>query len=427
MASDKNYKAWLMEAAQDVANYMHKKSMAFRSEQMPPGAVVYLQQSWKPPPQGREVSMIWARARKILLAADAPTQRFVPGKKLPKLPPPAAPTSPMPPPREVPVITPTPGKATRLEQFVPESVSLSSEPEKRPNKRGTADYKRWLDEAASDAIRALGSMTISQPVIAHYLKRRWKPRPKPAEVQAITRRLQAQMIVAALRGVDVELQRAYVRAITSKRLKTLVRKMLKEAPAAPLASEGGLTQNTRRRSNVKRGGLGRRRYGAPWTMESEEFGGQKGDWHQWRWGFIYSYTEQWGHQPREDGYRSRDYYSLFEEGLTPDQAASKLGGQHQRNPQYVSRTSENPQANYFVHIPSSRANGLKSQDYGPYTLEQAKRFARIGSQKGRSRVIFRGSGKRAKKIRRYTKGQRVFPKTRAQVRGFLPEEKPREV
>jgi hypothetical protein len=430
-----------MEAAQDVVNYMRTNHMAFTAARIPPGAIVYLQQNWKPPPQGRELTMIWNRARKMLFEQGSPTRRFEPGpeplmplrqapRELPMLPPPV-PTAPVAPPAPAMAVPPPPRAA------------MPSEPEKRPTTRGRKDYKDWLDIAATDALGALGSMTIAPHIVEAYLKKRWKPRPKPAEVQAVNRRLQAQMIVSALRGLPDDQQREYVRKIGSKRLKALVRSMLKEqlvanpsATPEEVASASALLGGASDQENPVEAlsiinPRGRRRYPAQrrsGRAAREYRHPASSPWNQWKWAFIHAYQARWGHEPRDEGYRSRDYYPLFEAGMTPEQAAEEFGRGHghTNNPQPVHRTVENT-GKYYVHIPASRAEGLKAKDHGPYPLEQAKSFARIGSQKGRPRVIFRGTGKRAKKIRRYKEGKRVFPTKRAQLRGFKPEERPREL
>jgi hypothetical protein len=66
--------------------------------------------------------------------------------------------------------------------------------------------------------------------------------------------------------------------------------------------------------------------------------------------------------------------------------------------------------------------------YGPHPLKGAKDFARIGSQTGRDRLVYRGDPRKGgKRIRRYSGGERVWPTTRAQVSGLLPREVPRKL
>ena len=81
---------------------------------------------------------------------------------------------------------------------------------------------------------------------------------------------------------------------------------------------------------------------------------------------------------------------------------------------------------YYVAIGRSSTREV----YGPYGLDSAKSFARIGSQTGRMRRIHRGS-RSGPLIRRYEHGERKWP-TLAHVKsvGFkklTPAEVPREV
>jgi hypothetical protein len=62
---------------------------------------------------------------------------------------------------------------------------------------------------------------------------------------------------------------------------------------------------------------------------------------------------------------------------------------------------------------------------GGYPLRSAQDFARIGSQTGKTRKVFRG-GPRGKHVRTYREGQRVWPRTAAQAKTLLPRERPRE-
>jgi hypothetical protein len=75
---------------------------------------------------------------------------------------------------------------------------------------------------------------------------------------------------------------------------------------------------------------------------------------------------------------------------------------------------------YYVRIKGERVV------YGPYTLKSAKDFARIGSQTGSPRYVKRGSGT-GPRVRTYSGGRRVWPKTESQLGGLLPSERPRRL
>jgi hypothetical protein len=61
-----------------------------------------------------------------------------------------------------------------------------------------------------------------------------------------------------------------------------------------------------------------------------------------------------------------------------------------------------------------------------YPLKVAQDFARIGSQTGKTRKVFRG-GPRGQHVRTYREGRRVWPRTAAQARALRPKERPSEL
>jgi hypothetical protein len=82
----------------------------------------------------------------------------------------------------------------------------------------------------------------------------------------------------------------------------------------------------------------------------------------------------------------------------------------------------NPGKNYYVKFSG------EPMVYGPHALKSAKSFARIGSQTGRDRIVYRGYPRKGgKRVRRYSGGERVWPTTPAQVSGLLPAEVPRKL
>ena len=75
---------------------------------------------------------------------------------------------------------------------------------------------------------------------------------------------------------------------------------------------------------------------------------------------------------------------------------------------------------YWVHLYEDDTH------YGPFSFQQAKDYARIGSQFGWfERAVTRG--KFSQLVRRYFSGQREFPMTRAQTAGLLTREIPKEL
>jgi hypothetical protein len=86
------------------------------------------------------------------------------------------------------------------------------------------------------------------------------------------------------------------------------------------------------------------------------------------------------------------------------------------------RLARNPSRGYYVKFVG------EPMVYGPHPLKGAKSFARIGSQTGRDRIVYRGDPRRGgKRIRRYSGGERVWPTKPAQVSGLLSAEVPRKL
>jgi hypothetical protein len=76
---------------------------------------------------------------------------------------------------------------------------------------------------------------------------------------------------------------------------------------------------------------------------------------------------------------------------------------------------------YYVITPETLNEGLVD---GPYSLQTAKDYARIGSQYGkRMRVIMRG--RNGALVRIYHKGKRVYPTTRLELRYLTRGERPK--
>lgn len=78
---------------------------------------------------------------------------------------------------------------------------------------------------------------------------------------------------------------------------------------------------------------------------------------------------------------------------------------------------------YFVRIPSESVTYPKT---GAYSLSSAKSFARIGSKHGRPREVRKGSP-RGQLVRRYVKGERVWPVTAGQAARLSSSERPKKL
>jgi hypothetical protein len=80
---------------------------------------------------------------------------------------------------------------------------------------------------------------------------------------------------------------------------------------------------------------------------------------------------------------------------------------------------------YYVWIKETEKGEPVEVGHGPYTLEKAKQFARIGSQYGGPRHVTRGVD--GGKVRTYRKGKRTFPTVTKQLTGLTKEEVPKSL
>lgn len=124
----------------------------------------------------------------------------------------------------------------------------------------------------------------------------------------------------------------------------------------------------------------------------------------------------------QEGIRNEYYWKLVDEALEmqDEDMAAELA---------ADEWEENPRADrYVVKVVGERVlypqPGSKYFPAG-YPLRSAQDFARIGSQTGKTRKIFRG-GPRGKHVRTYREGRRVWPRTAAQAKTLFPRERPRE-
>lgn len=77
---------------------------------------------------------------------------------------------------------------------------------------------------------------------------------------------------------------------------------------------------------------------------------------------------------------------------------------------------------YYVWISETEDGKTIEVGHGPYSLQKAKGFGRIGSQYGGLRTLTRGRD--GLEIRKYYQGKRVFPTVNKQTAGFQADEVP---
>lgn len=80
---------------------------------------------------------------------------------------------------------------------------------------------------------------------------------------------------------------------------------------------------------------------------------------------------------------------------------------------------------YYVWIRETEEGEPVEVGHGPYTLEKAKAFARIGSLYGGPRIVTRGRD--GNQVRKYSGGARTWPTVNKQLTGFLEEEVPKQL
>lgn len=80
---------------------------------------------------------------------------------------------------------------------------------------------------------------------------------------------------------------------------------------------------------------------------------------------------------------------------------------------------------YYVWIREMEDGEPIEVGHGPFSLDKAKQFARIGSSYGGPREVTRGAS--GARVRRYVDGKRIWPVTTKQLTGFEAEEVPKKL